>query len=94
LTTSALALESANYRGTRGVSENNRCAGFLPAYIDRQSGIVHLSRFADGRRAPCHLLDGLPHELVIARDKAVAMLASASRFDASRDPDASLRGAA
>ena len=69
LTKSALAVESANYRGTRGVSENNRGAGFQPAFIDRQSGIVHLSRFPDGRRAPCHLLEGLPDELVIARDE-------------------------
>ena len=69
LTTSALALESANYRGTCGVSENNRGAGFQPAFIDRQSGTVHLSRFPDGRRAPCHLLEGLPDELVIARDE-------------------------
>jgi len=69
LTKPALALESANYRGTRGVSEDNRGADFQPAFIDRQSGTVHLSRFADGRRAPCHLLDGLPDELVIARDE-------------------------
>ena len=71
LTTSALALESANYRGPRGQSSAkiNRGAGFQPAFIDRQSGSVHLSRFPDGRRAPCHLLDGLPDELVIARDE-------------------------
>ena len=69
LTKVSLALESANYRGKRGVSENNRGAGFQPAFIDRQSGTVHPSRFPDGRRAPCHLLDGLPDELVIARDE-------------------------
>jgi hypothetical protein len=69
LTKSALALESVNYRGTHGVSENNRCAGFQPAFIDRQSATVHLSRFPDGRRAPCHLLDGLPDALVITRDE-------------------------
>jgi hypothetical protein len=69
MTEISLALETANYRGTGGVSENNRGLGFQPAFIDRQSGAVHLSRFADGRRAPCHLLDGLPDELVIARDE-------------------------
>jgi hypothetical protein len=69
LTKSTLALESANYRGTRDVSESNRGADFQPAFVDRQSGTVHLSRFPDGRRAPCHLLEGLPDELVIARDE-------------------------
>jgi hypothetical protein len=69
MTKSTLALESANYRDTRGASENNHGADFQPAFIDRQSGTVHLSRFPDGRRAPCHLLDGLPDELVMARDE-------------------------
>ena len=69
LTKSALAFESANYRGTRGVSESNRGLGFQPAFIDRETGGVHLSRFPDGRLAPCHLLDGLPGEIVLARDR-------------------------
>lgn len=64
-----LALEAANYRGTRGVSENICGAGFQPAFADRETGRVHLSRFADGRLAPCHLLDGLPAEVVLARNE-------------------------
>ena len=69
LTKTSLALETANYRGTGGVSENNRCLGFQPAFIDHDTRTVHLSRFPDGRLAPCHLLDGLPAELVVARDE-------------------------
>jgi hypothetical protein len=69
LTKTSLALETANYCGTGGVSENNRSLGFQPAFIDRETCTVHLSRFPDGRLAPCHLLDGLPAELVLARDE-------------------------
>jgi hypothetical protein len=69
LTKISLALERIRYRGTGGVSENNRSLGFLPAFIDRETGLVYLSRFPDGRLAPCHLLDGLPAELVQARNE-------------------------
>ena len=68
LTKISLELETNHYRGTGGVSENNRSLGFQPAFIDRETGTVHRSRFPDGRLAPCHLLDGLPAEFVRARD--------------------------
>jgi len=66
---SARGRTNARYRGSYGVSENNRSAGFQPAFIDRDTGTVHLSRVPDGRLAPCHLLDGLPSELVLARNE-------------------------
>src|ERR1700687_500495 len=69
LTKTSLALESTRYRGTGGVSEDTRSLGYLPAFIDRETESVHLSRFPDGRLAPCHLLDGLPAELVLARNE-------------------------
>jgi hypothetical protein len=69
LSTASLQVENAYYRGTNGLSENSRNLGFQPAFIDRRTGTVYLSRFADGRLAPCHLLDGLPPELVLARDE-------------------------
>lgn len=69
MTKISLALETANYRGTGGVSENNRGLGFQPAFFDRETGTVHLSRFPDGRLAPCHLLDGLPAKVVLARNE-------------------------
>src|SRR6266446_5243877 len=69
LTKISLALETNRYCGTGGVSENNRSLGFQPGFIDRETETAHLSRFPDGRLAPCHLLDGLPSELVLARDE-------------------------
>jgi hypothetical protein len=66
LNKTSLALENARYRGTGGVSENNRHLSFQPAFIDRATGTVYLSRFPDGRLAPCHLLDGLPPDVVLA----------------------------
>ena len=69
LTKASLEVEIACYRGTNGVSESNGRLGFQPAFIDRETGTVYLSRFADGRLAPCHLLDGLPAELVLGRDE-------------------------
>ena len=67
LTKTSIGLENASYRGTGGVSENNRCLGFQPAFIDHETCTVYVSRFSDGRPAPCHLLDGLPAEVVLAR---------------------------
>lgn len=54
---------------TAGVSKNNRSAGFSPAYYDSNSDLSVVSRFADGRPAPVHILDGLPSEWVQARDR-------------------------
>ena len=68
MTQQQLALENARYQGTGGVSES--CSpGFLPAFRDTQTGVVYTSRFADGRPAPFHVLDGLPNELVISRGR-------------------------
>ena len=55
--------ENARYAGTGGISK--RCAGasFQPAFFDYSTCTIHLSRFADGRIAPVHLLDGLPQAL-------------------------------
>ena len=67
LTTGALRRQNVVFRGSGGVSEENRSSGFAPAFLDMETGNVYLARFADGRQAPMHLLDGLPQELVIAR---------------------------
>lgn len=55
------------FQGTGGVSQTNQAFGFLPAFRDGSTGLVYLSRYADGRIAPMHLLDGLPPELVVQR---------------------------
>ena len=68
LTLVILRQENLAFVGTGGVSQENRSGGFRPAFYDRASGRAVLARFADGRPAPMHLLDGLPREWVVARD--------------------------
>ncbi|MCB1825403.1 MAG: hypothetical protein KDJ54_12820 [Candidatus Competibacteraceae bacterium] len=66
----ALTLRRQNqvFRGTGGVSAENRTLGFVPAFLDTQTGVVYRACFADGRPAPMHLLDGLPPTVVASRD--------------------------
>ena len=68
LTARTLRQQNRAFRGTGGVSANNRSLGFAPAFLDTQTGAVYQARFADGRPAPMHLLEGLPPALVVARD--------------------------
>lgn len=68
LTEMELRRENRVFEGTGGRSEENRGCGFEPAFFDNETGRIYRSRFADGRPAPCHLLDGLPDEVVVARD--------------------------
>ncbi|EGV50968.1 hypothetical protein [Candidatus Endoriftia persephone] len=65
-----LARQNRHFHGTYGVSDNNRHAGFLPAFQDLSSGSWIISQFADGRPAPMHLLDGLPQEWICRRDQS------------------------
>jgi hypothetical protein len=65
-----LTRETVAYQGTGGVSGESRCVGFRPAFQDRKTGRVYPSRFGDGRPAPFHLIDGLPQEVVAARNAA------------------------
>ena len=67
LTMRVLHQENLAFQGTGGVSSGNGACGFLPAFLDTATGMVYLARYADGRLAPMHLLDGLPEELVITR---------------------------
>jgi len=75
LTTQVLRRQNLAFKGTGGVSAGNRCRGFAPAFMDTETGSVYLARFADGRPAPMHLLDGLPPELIVSRDAAGRCLA-------------------
>lgn len=59
---------SQAYQGTGGVSTNNRSLGFVPAFLDTDTGIVYISRNANGTLSPCHCLDGLPGTLITSRD--------------------------
>jgi hypothetical protein len=59
--------ESAAHPGTGGAGYRCALLGFRPAFFDPSTFAIHLSRFADGRLAPVHLLDGLPDEVVVDR---------------------------
>ncbi len=70
-------LESENqcYKGSGGISQENHRHRFLPAFLDTATGRVYLSRHPDGRRAPIHLLDGLPERLILQRTASGKVIA-------------------
>ena len=59
--------QNQQYQGTGGISQENRSYGFSPAFQDTRTGTIYLSRFANGRVAPIHMLDGLPETLITRR---------------------------
>jgi hypothetical protein len=70
LSLACLRTQNRRYRGSGGVSAENRSAGFRPAFLDSRTDLVYLSQLPDGSPAPVHLLDGLPPELVVQRTAA------------------------
>ncbi|MGD2055809.1 MAG: hypothetical protein PVJ15_03310 [Gammaproteobacteria bacterium] len=62
-----LVCENRRFRGTAGVSTACRGQGYHPAFRDRETGRVYLSRFPDGKPAQFHTLEGLPEDVVTAR---------------------------
>jgi hypothetical protein len=68
MTQQRIRRENYDFRGSGGLSQNNRAAGFLPAFCDMETGRTELSRLADGMLAPIHLLCGLPEDWVVTRD--------------------------
>ncbi len=67
LSSQTLEAENRSFAGTGGVSTENRHLGFIPGFLDQETGTVYCSCWADGRPAPFHALDGLPDHLVLAR---------------------------
>lgn len=65
----SLSLQNLAFRGTKGVSQNNREDGFKPAFMNQKTGQVELARFGDGSPAPVHLIDGLPDEWAASRSE-------------------------
>jgi hypothetical protein len=63
----SLRQENNRYHGTPGISEECRGHGFVPAFRDNDTGEVYPSRYADGRPAPFHVLEGLPDSVIIKR---------------------------
>lgn len=68
LTRNRIRRENLAFAGTGGVSPENRCRRFTPAFRDEVTGRVEPSRYADGALAPMHLIDGLPREWICAWD--------------------------
>jgi hypothetical protein len=68
LTAQTLERENVEVFGSGGRSEENGSRGFRPAFMDQATSVVYPARFADGRPAPFHILDGLPDEVVLARN--------------------------
>ena len=62
-----LKRENVVHEGTGGRSQANSGLGFRPAFYDFATQRIYPSRFADGRLAPFHLLDGLPDEVIVDR---------------------------
>jgi hypothetical protein len=75
LTRETLRRENLAFVGTGGISEQNRSSGFRPAFYELHTGRAELARFADGRPAPMHLLDGLPDAWIAERDAAGRVVA-------------------
>lgn len=68
MTAASLRADSDSYRGRGGTSEESAGCGFRPAFLDADTQRVYPARYGDGRPAPCHVIDGLPDEIVAARD--------------------------
>ena len=68
MTAERLEIENHAYSGSGGISQENHTKGFFPAFFDKESGKIALSRFANGTLAPVHLIEGLPDAWVVERD--------------------------
>lgn len=68
VTPDCLFAQNDVYRDTPGVSGGCKDKGYVPAFRDTDTDEVCRSRFADGRPAPVHLLDGLPESWILSRN--------------------------
>jgi len=68
LTKETLRRQNLAFACTGGISQENCASGFRPAFYDPTTGHAELARFADGRPAPMHVLDGVPDAWVARRD--------------------------
>jgi len=76
LTELTLRNENRIYARTAGVSQRKRAADWQPGYLNRRTGEVARSCYADGRPAPVHILDGLPETWVRERDAMGRVIAA------------------
>jgi hypothetical protein len=76
LTEKTIRLENVLHAGTGGRSAENCRFGFRPAFLDFATQVIHESRFANGRLAPFHLLEGLPEDVILERAPSGRVLAA------------------
>jgi hypothetical protein len=67
LTRETLKTQNQRFCHTAGVSHQNNRWGYLPGFLDEETGSVYPSCKADGTLAPIHVMDGLPESLITAR---------------------------
>ncbi len=66
--TTRLIHENIHYQNTLGISGSNVEYGFMPAFLDRNSGKIYRSCFSDGRPSAVHLYDALPDAVITKRN--------------------------
>ncbi len=79
--------ENRTYRATGGVSANNRCLGFRPAFRDGETGTIYPSLNARGQPCPFHCLEGLPPELVTERSRSGGVVCVKASLEAGFELD-------
>ena len=67
-TEESIEKENQVFSGTAGVSSENHCNGFRPAFCDSETGRVEITRLLNSDPAPMHSIAGLPEGWVVERD--------------------------
>ncbi len=63
-----LRSENLAYAGTRGISQNNRSSDFRPAFLEKSTGRIEISKLKDGQEASIHMIGWLPKEWATSFD--------------------------
>jgi hypothetical protein len=71
----AAPMQRLPWRDSTHMSERHSQPGFVPGFLDQETGTIYLSCLADGHPAPVHLLDGLPAELGSEHSPSGAIIA-------------------
>lgn len=82
MTLTDLQQGSDAFDGTGGVSAGNRSLGYLPAFIDHETGRVYLSLDKTGAPSMIHQFGGLPADVVTQRDQSGQVLAVKGSLEA------------
>ncbi|MGH1460860.1 MAG: hypothetical protein ACRBB6_02375 [Neptuniibacter sp.] len=64
-----LELENERFADSGGISQNNATQRFMPAFKNKHTGEIALSRYANGATAPFHLIEGLPENWLKKEEK-------------------------